>query len=62
MARPATTVPVLPIGAGVVTAMLGVGLTDVRPVDGVVPSAVAAIWQCTVVVPLPNSAVPKARS
>ena len=50
------------IGAGVVAAMRGVGLRQADAIDGVVPSAVAAICRCTVLVPLPNSAVPTVRS
>ncbi len=45
------------VGAGIVADEVGVALAD-RDRSDAVPSAVAAIWAWTVVVPLPNSAVP----
>ena len=58
VARPATTVPVEP-KAPVSWPPWSVSDCAQRDaVDGGAPSALAAIWRCTVVVPLPNSAVP----
>src|SRR6478736_9635278 len=56
-ARPATTVPVEPKAPeSCPTTSVSDCLILIRSTD--VPSAVAAICECTVVVPLPNSAVP----
>ncbi len=61
VASPATTVPVLP-NAPVSWPTWSVSDCRMRTRAAVVPSAVAAIWAWTVVVPLPNSAVPTTSS
>ena len=57
VARPPTNVPVLPY-APVSWPPWAVSDCSRRIRSTVVASAVAAIWRCTVAVPLPNSAVP----
>ena len=49
-------------GAGVEAGAVGVGLDERGSATAVVPSMVAAIWTCAVVVPSPNSTVPTAIS